>query len=262
MSIRKRADLAHAGACRTSGELMQVASGSIGSTKIRFEAPPAAQVPSEMARFIEWFERTGPGGSESLPAFTRAGTSHLCFESIHPFEDGNGRIGRAIAEKSLAQNTGQPTFVALAATILARRANYYNALEMASTGNEITQWLAWFGCITLEAWRRTLSLIDFLIEKTKLLDRLSGQMNERLEKVLLRIFREGSEGFRGGLSAGKYSTITQASPATVTRDLSDLVEKGALVRSGERRYARYQLAAPLHPVRRVTIGENGQLTEM
>jgi Fic family protein len=215
-----------------------------------------------MTRFIEWFERTGPSGGEPLPALTRAGTAHLYFESIHPFEDGNGRIGRAIAEKSLAQNTGQPTLIALAATILARRANYYDALEMASTGNEITQWLAWFGGVALEAQRRTLSLIEFLIEKTKLLDRLSGHMNERQEKVLLRMFREGPEGFRGGLSAGKYSTITQASPATATRDLSDLVEKGALVRSGERRHARYQLAVPLHPVRRVTIGENGELTEM
>src|SRR6202000_214787 len=100
----------------------------------------------------------------------------------------------------------------------------------ASKGNEITDWLAWFAGITIEAQRRTLALIDFLIDKGKLFDRLKGQLNERQEKALLRMFREGPEGFKGGLSAGKYNTITGASPATATRDLADLVEKGALAR--------------------------------
>ena len=90
-----------------------------------------------MERFIAWFNRTAPGGKEPLPALTRAGVAHLYFESLHPFEDGNGRIGRAIAEKSLAQNLGQPSLIALAATILARRARYYAALEEANKKNEI-----------------------------------------------------------------------------------------------------------------------------
>ena len=160
-----------------------------------------------MAGFIDWFKRTAPGGTEPLPALTRAGAAHLYFESIHPFEDGNGRIGRAMAEKSLAQSLGQPTLIVLAATILARRAGYYHALEAASKKNEITDWLAWFAGITIEAQRRTLALIEFLIDKAKLFDRLKGQLNERQQKALLRMFKEGPEGFKGGLSAGSTARL-------------------------------------------------------
>ena len=261
MLMSGRRDIKDVGCYRTSDEPMQVVSGAIGAPKIHFEAPPSAQVPREMAGFIDWFKRTAPGGTQPLPALTRAGAAHLYFESIHPFEDGNGRIGRAIAEKSLAQSLGQPTLIVLAATILARRASYYNALEAANKQNEITNWLAWFGGVTIEAQRRTLALIEFLIEKAKLFDRLKGQLNERQQKALLRMFKEGPEGFKGGLSAGKYSTITGASPATATRDLADLTDKGALVRTGELRHARYTLSVPLKPVPHVTVSEDGQLVE-
>jgi Fic family protein len=254
-------NLRDVGRYRTSAEPMQVVSGSIGEPRVHFEAPPSARVPSEMKRFISWFGRSAPGGEEPLTALTRAGIAHLYFESIHPFEDGNGRIGRAIAEKALAQTLGQPTLTALAATILARRKSYYEALEAANKENEITRWLMWFAGVAIEAQRRTIALVEFLIDKTKLLDRLKGQLNERQEKTLLRMFREGPEGFRGGLSAGKYSTITGASPATATRDLADLVEKGALVREGERRHARYRLSVPLRLVSHVTLNERGELTE-
>jgi Fic family protein len=261
MLMSGRRDIKDVGCYRTSDEPMQVVSGAIGAPKIHFEAPPSAQVPREMAGFIDWFKRTAPGGTQPLPALTRAGAAHLYFESIHPFEDGNGRIGRAIAEKSLAQSLGQPTLIVLAATILVRRASYYNALEAANRQNEITNWLAWFGGVTIEAQRRTLALIEFLIEKAKLFDRLKGQLNERQQKALLRMFKEGPEGFKGGLSAGKYSTITGASPATATRDLADLTDKGALVRTGELRHARYTLSVPLKPVPHVTVSEDGQLVE-
>jgi Fic family protein len=261
MLMSGRRDIKDVGCYRTSDEPMQVVSGAIGAPKIHFEAPPSAQVPREMAGFIDWFKRTAPGGTQPLPALTRAGAAHLYFESIHPFEDGNGRIGRAIAEKSLAQSLGQPTLIVLAATILVRRASYYNALEAANRQNEITNWLAWFGGVTIEAQRRTLALIEFLIEKAKLFDRLKGQLNERQQKALLRMFKEGPEGFKGGLSAGKYSTITGASPATATRDLVDLTEKGALVRTGELRHARYNLSVPLKSVPRVTVSEDGRLLE-
>jgi len=140
-----------------------------------------------------------------------------------------GRIGRALAEKSLAQSLRQPSLLALAATILSRRTHYYSALEAANKANELTDWLAWFAGITIEAQRRTLAMIEFLIDKTMLFDRLSGQINERQQKALLRMFREGPEGFKGGMSAGKYSTITGASPATTTRDLAELTTKGALM---------------------------------
>jgi Fic family protein len=261
MLMSGRQDLADVGRYRTSAESMQIVSSAMGTPKIHFEAPPSEKVPLEMERFIAWFNRTAPGGPEPLPALTRAGVTHLYFESIHPFEDGNGRIGRALAEKSLAQSLGQPSLIALAATILARRARYYAALEAANKGNEITEWLAWFAGTTIEAQRRTLALIEFLIDKTKLLDRIRGLLNERQEKALLRMFKEGPEGFEGGLSAGNYNTITGASPATTTRDLSDLTEKGALIREGERRHARYKLNVPLRHVPHISVSESGELVE-
>jgi Fic family protein len=254
-------NVSDAGRYRTGAEPTQVVSRAVDEPKVHFEAPPSASVPSEMARFISWFGRTAPGREEPLPALTRAGIAHLYFESIHPFEGGNGRIGRAIAEKALAQSLGQPTLMALAATILARRKGYYEALEAANKENEITRWLMWFAGVAIAAQRRTIALVEFLIDKTKLLDRLKGQLNARQEKALLRMFREGPEGFRGGLSAGKYSTITGASPATTTRDLADLVAKGTLVRDGERRHARYRLSVPVRPVPHVTLNEHGQLAE-
>jgi Fic family protein len=165
----------------------------------------------------------------------------LYFESIHPFEDGNGRIGRALAEKALAQSFGQPALTGLATTILAHRKSYYDALERANKEIEITEWLVWFSEIAIEAQQRTIARIEFLIAKTKLLDRLRVTINDRQRKALLRMMKEGPEGFKGGLSAGNYGVITGASPATTTRDLADLVEKGALLRTGERKHARYAL---------------------
>jgi Fic family protein len=256
-----RRDLKDIGRYRTGDEPMQVISGPLGAPKIHFEAPPSWRIPKEMTRFIAWFNRTAPSGEGPLPALTRAGVSHLYFECIHPFEDGNGRIGRALAEKALAQSVGQPSLIALAATILARRARYYDALEEANKANEVTPWLTWFAGTTIEAQRRTLAIVEFLIDKTRLFDRLGAEMNERQMKALLRMFEEGPEGFRGGMSAGKYATITGASPATTTRDLSDLVEKGALVREGELRHARYRLGVPLRPVAYITLNDRGEIVE-
>lgn len=259
MLVSGRRDLKDVGCYRTGGDPMQVVSRAIYEPKVHFEAPPSSRVKSEMQRFIAWFNRTGPGGREPLPALTRAGTAHLYFESVHPFEDGNGRIGRCLAEKSLAQSLGQPTLIALAATILAKRKSYYGALEAANTKNEITTWLAWFAGVVIEAQSRTMALVEFLIDKAKLLDRLRGHLNQRQEKVLLRMLREGPDGFVGGLSAGKYATIAGASPATATRDLVELVVQGALVRTGERKHTRYQLAIPLRTVTPVVIDEHGDL---
>ena len=246
-------DLPEAGQYRTSTEPMQVVSGPVHARKVHFEAPPSARVPREMRRFLAWFN----GSAAGLGALTRAGIAHLYFESIHPFEDGNGRLGRAVSEKALAQALGRPTLIALPATILVRRKAYYEALARASRSNEVTEWLAWFASAAIEAQRRTTARIEFLIEKTRLLDRLRGQLNARQEKALLRMLREGPEGFQGGLSAGKYATITGASPATTTRDLADLVEKGALRRTGERRHARYFAEVPVGEAGAVTIGADG-----
>jgi Fic family protein len=249
------------GRYRAGSEPMQIISGRIGSPRVHFEAPPAARVPVEMARFIDWFNRTAPSGDEPLPALTRAGIAHLYFESIHPFEDGNGRLGRAIAEKAMAQAIGQPTLNALAATILLRRKNYYASLEKASRTNQLTEWLVWFAGICLEAQQRTAARVDFILDQSRLLETLSGRLNPRQEKVLQRLLREGPEGFVGGLSAANYSAITKASSATTTRDLAELVTLGALTRTGEHRYARYTLNIPLRPVAAITIDANGNFKQ-
>ncbi len=259
MVVSGRRDLKDGGRYRTGTESMEVVSGPVGDPHVHFSAPPSSRVPSEMDRFLVWFDRTHSGGKHPLPALTRAATAHLYFESIHPFEDGNGRVGRAISEKSLAESVGQPTFTSLAATILLRRKHYYEALEAANKQNEITNWLIWFAGVAIEAQQRTIASIEFLIDKTKLFDCLRNELNDRQTKALLRMFREGPEGFQGGLSAGKYSMITGASPATTTRDLSDLVSRGALIREGDLRHARYRLSVPLRHVGQVTINEAGEL---
>lgn len=241
MLTNGRRDLNDIGRYRTHSEPMQIVSGAIYAPKVHFETPPSSQMMPEMEQFITWFNDTAPEGKTPLPALLRAGITHLYFVSIHPFEDGNGRIGRAIAEKALAQCLGQPTLIAIAYTIERNKKAYYLALEQANRWNEITPWLTYFATLVLNAQSYTAAWIEFLINKTKLYDRLRGQLNPRQEKVLERMFREGPDGFIGGLSAEKYIGITGAPRATATRDLQDLVSKGALLRHGERKHTRYLL---------------------
>lgn len=229
------------GGYRTRTDRMRVVSGPDYRRRVHFEAPPSSRVPDEMSRFIGWFNDTAPGGKNPLSALTRAGIGHLYFESIHPFEDGNGRIGRALAEKSLAQNVGQPSLIAIAYTIERDRKDYYAALARNSKDNEITDWLTYFANTVLEAQKSTLKHVDFYVAKAKFYERLRGQLNERQEKVIARMFREGIDGFKGGLSAQNYISITGTSRATATRDLQDLVEKDALTKTGELRHTRYHL---------------------
>jgi Fic family protein len=262
MLMEWRRDIDDIGRYRTHVEPMRVVSGVGYDEKVHFEAPPSEAVPGEMGRFITWFGRTAPDGPEPLPALARAGLAHLYFVCIHPFEDGNGRIGRVIAGKALAQNLGHPMITALAATILARRKAYYDALEANNKHNEVTLWLAWFAAIVIEAERRVGALVEFMIDKTRLLDRLHDRLNDRQQKALLRVLREGPQGFAGGLSAANYISITGASGATATRDLAGLVTLGAFTRTGERRQARYHLAIPLRPVAPVTLGERGDILEV
>lgn len=262
MVTNGRQDLKDIGRYRTHEDPMQIVSGPVHRPNIHFEAPPSPEVPEQMAGFIDWFTRTAPRGTDPLPALTRAGIAHIYFESIHPFEDENGRIGRAVAEKALAQTLGYPTLTALASTILAKRKSYYEALETNNKRIDITAWLVWFFATAIEAERRASALVDFLIDKTRLLDGLRGKLNDRQQKALLRMLREGPQGFRGGLTAGKYASITGGSPATTTRDLADLVEKGALTRAGERRHAHYELSIPVRPVASLPLNEQGDLVEL
>ena len=239
------------GGYRTHADAMQVVSGPDYKRAVHFEAPPSDRLPDEMKRFIAWFNDTAPGAKNPLPAMTRAGITHLYFVCIHPFEDGNGRIGRALAEKSLAQNLGQPSLIVLAYTIERKRKDYYAALERNNKGTEISNWLKYFANTILEAQNNTIKRVDFYVAKAKFYERLRGKLNERQEKVIARMFREGIDGFKGGLSADNYIGISGASRATATRDLQDLVEKGALTKTGELRHTRYHLniAVAAEPVR-------------
>ena len=239
MISNERDDLNDIGRYRTHEDPMQVVSGPSYKTKVHFEAPPSKDVPKEMERFIAWFNQTATNGASPLPALTRAGIAHLYFVSIHPFEDGNGRIARGLAEKVLSQSLGQPTLIALAQTIESHKKRYYDKLELNNKDNEITDWLTYFAKTILDAQDHTQQMIDFLIEKTKLYDKLRGKLNDRQEKVIARMFREGLDGFKGGLSAENYLTITETSRATATRDLQELVEIGALTRTGELKSTRY-----------------------
>lgn len=234
-------DIAVIGGYRKHADPMQVVSGPLHKRNIHFEAPPSDQVPTEMKAFNAWFNETAPKGKQPLPALTRAGMAHLYFVCIHPFEDGNGRIGRAISEKVLAQSVGQPSLIALAHTIERKRKNYYAALERNNKANEITDWLTYFGETVLEAQGSSTKRLDFYLAKVKFYDRYRDTLSDRQSKVIARMFREGIDGFRGGLSAENYLSITKTSPATATRDLQDLVSKGALTRTGELRHTRYHL---------------------
>lgn len=229
------------GEYRQHAEAMQIVSARLDRPTIHFEAPPSAQVAREMDHYVAWFNRTGPGGTAPLAALTRAGLSHLYFESIHPFEDGNGRLGRALAEKSLAQTIGQPSLILLAFTIEKERKAYYDQFERHQQTLDVTQWLVWFAEIALKAQQVTLDRVGLFISKARFYDQHRDQLNDRQAKAVARMFREGPGGFKGGLSADNYLKITGTSRATATRDLQDLVEKGALNRMGERRHTRYRL---------------------
>lgn len=240
--LNGRQDLSVIGGYRTHDDPMQIVSGYIHKPKVHFEAAPSEQVPTEMQGFIDWFNQSTPQGAKPLPALARAGIAHLYFECIHPFEDGNGRIGRALAEKALAQCIGFPTLVALSQTVERNKKAYYQALANANMQTEVTDWLLYFAQTLLKALQYTQTCIEFLIAKTRLFDRLRGKLNARQEKVLVRMFREGPLGFQGGLSAENYIAVADTSRATATRDLQELVQLEALTRTGTLKSTRYHLA--------------------
>lgn len=236
-----RADLAEIGSYRRGPEPMQIVSGPLHRPKVHFEAPPAEAMPMEMERFLVWYNNSAPGGRTPLPALTRASLAHWYFVSIHPFEDGNGRLARALAEKAISQEMGRPSLMALSRTIAARRKEYYGQLEAGNMSNLITDWMVYFAQTMIEAQAQAQRGVELLVEKAKFFDRQRGQLNERQEKALRRMFREGPEGFKGGLSAAKYISLTGASRATATRDLRELVAMGAVRQTGERKSTRYTL---------------------
>ncbi|MBS0606255.1 MAG: Fic family protein [Parachlamydiales bacterium] len=225
------------GGYRTHPEPMQIVSNRYDSPIVFFEAPPSYKVFDEMTKFINWFNSTAGSGS----ILCRAAIAHIYFESIHPFEDGNGRIGRVLIEKVLSQGIGRPVLIAISKMLEKRKKEYYSALEKCNRTLDVHHWVEFFSSIILQAHEESLELLFFLIEKSKLLNAFSGQINPRQTKVLLRMFEEGPNGFKGGLSAENYIAITKATRPTATRDLTDLVEKGVLLKIGELRHTRYYL---------------------
>ena len=234
---------AAAGVYRQHREAMQIVSGPDYAPRVHYEAPPSDLVEAEMDRFLAWYAGT-EAEQDELSALTRAGTAHLHFVCIHPFEDRNGRIGRAIAEKVLAQALGEPSLIALSRTIARRRKGYYAALEEVGPSLDIADWLVWFADTVLDAQLWSERRLVRSIQQAQLFERLRGTLNRRQEKALLALFRSEPDGFEGGLSAGNYRAITRAPASTATRDLADLVAKGALRRSGDRRHTRYWLNLP------------------
>lgn len=231
-----------AGKWRSGTEPMQVVSGTIGKEIVHFEAPPSDQVPMEMDRFITWFNATVPGGAKQiLNPILRSALVHLYFESIHPFEDGNGRIGRALAEKALHQGVELPILISLSQVIEAERNQYYEQLKQAQQTLKVDQWIIYFSGVVLKAQEKVEELIEFSLQKTRLFDTFRAELNERELKALNRMLDEGPDGFEGGMNAKKYMSLTGASKATATRDLQHLRDLGILVPEGGGRSVRYQV---------------------
>jgi Fic family protein len=230
------------GSWREGGDPMQVVSGRLDRPTVHFEAPPSAQVATEMAHFIQWFNDTASGGPKAIShPPVRSALAHLYFESIHPFEDGNGRIGRALSEKALSQGLGSPVVLSLSAAIDAERNAYYDALKAAQRGNEVSEWVRWFVGIVVKAQKDAEAQVRFVLRKFQYFQRYESELNERQLKVVRRMLDAGPEGFIGGMNARKYVSLTGTSKATATRDLQQLVSLGAIVPIGGGRSTRYEL---------------------
>jgi len=205
-----------------SEEPMQVVSGPIGRERVHFKAPSAQQIPEESARFLEWFNQ--PKATDPLLA---AGLAHLWFISLHPFEDGNGRIARAIADMVLAQgeNSSQRSY-SMSAQIREERDDYYNMLERTQKSSlDITSWQEWFlGCLG-RAIERAHENLDEALQKARFWERYAREpLNERQIKVLNRAM----DNFEGKLTSSKWAKIAKCSQDSAGRDIKDLIERGAL----------------------------------
>ncbi|MCH5719669.1 Fic family protein [Niabella hibiscisoli] len=231
----------NAGVYRTGKGPMQIISGAIGKEVVHFEAPPSNEVAGEMKKFVKWYNSFETSRNDIRNIFIKTSISHLYFESVHPFEDGNGRIGRAIAEKCLSQSLGRPVLMSLSRTIEKDRKKYYNALKYAQRTLDITEWILYFSKVILESQKNAKQMVLFTIGKAKFLDIHKHHLNERQLKTIMKMFDVGIAKFEGGMTSQKYVSITKASRATATRDLQDLVYKNILIQKGEGRSVRYDL---------------------
>jgi len=238
-----RRDLAVIGGYRTNedDDPMQVVSNrqDIERPKVHFEAPTSGALNNEMTAFFDWFNWTGPEQKNGLLPLARAGIAHFYFLCIHPFEDGNGRIARAISEKALSQDVGEAALISLSNVIEGNKRDYYRMLELHNRTLDLTEFLIYFANVVLQAQANSQKLVEFLIEKAKFYKRHDKDLNDRQKKVISRLFDAGPEGFEGGLSAKNYRTIAKTPSATATRDLQDLVRKNILVSTGALKSTRY-----------------------
>lgn len=218
---------------------MQVISGPIGREKVHYEAPPAGQVSDEMAKFLLWFEQPG-----DIDPLLIAGLAHLWFVTIHPFEDGNGRIARTIADMALARSekTGQ-RFYSMSAQIRLEHKGYYDALEWTQKGElDVTRWQDWFLNCLLSAIEGAQDILSSILVKARFWERFAKEpLNERQIKILNRLL----DGFEGKLTTSKWAKIAKCSQDTAYRDILDLIDRDALQKdAGGGRSTSYSLVIP------------------
>ncbi|WP_051952992.1 Fic family protein [Xenophilus azovorans] len=242
------------GRFRDHADPMQIVSGRPGREVVHYTAPPSAEVPREMTAFLDWFAATTPadGRPAALDGIARAAIAHLWFETIHPFEDGNGRLGRAVADMALAQDSAAgagaaPRLYSLSRQLLAARADYYAALQQAqSGGTDVTPFVEWFANAFAQACDAAGEVIQASLTRSRFwaAQAQRGTLNERQRKLLQRLLLAGDGGFLGGLNVEKYLKMVDASKATATRDLSDLVRQGLLHTRGQGKALRYYISVP------------------
>jgi Fic family protein len=207
---------------------MQVVSGPLGRQRVHFEAPPAAQLESEIARFLAWAT-----SASNEPPLIKAGLAHLWFVTLHPFDDGNGRIARAVGDLFLARADDSPQrFYSLSAQIQRERNAYYDILERTQKQSmEVTEWLAWFLATLHRAVDQAQHTLDAVLAKTRFWQRWaapgSAPLNERQAKLVNRLL----DGFDGKLTSSKWAAIAKFSPDTALRDITDLLARGVLRKS-------------------------------
>jgi len=226
---------------RIGDQPMQVVSGPIGKERVHYLAPPAEQIHVEMVRFFKWW-RNPP---ENLDGLVRAAIAHFWFVTIHPFDDGNGRIARAITDMALAQDEGSGRrLYSMSSQIMDERKTYYSILERTQKGSgDLTDWIVWF----LSCFERTVGRSRRIVKKTLQAARLwqtlaSIDLNERQRKVINKLVEVGPGKFEGGLTNKKYVGMTRTSRETAKRDITDLVKKGILLKNrGRGRSTSYRL---------------------
>jgi hypothetical protein len=204
---------------------MQVVSGALGKEKVHYQAPPAKEIEKEMKLFIDWFNLN----NETDPVL-KAGIAHLWFVTIHPFEDGNGRISRAISDMLLARSDEQSNrFYSMSSQIRKERSSYYNILESTQKGNlDITNWLEWFLNCLLNAINSSEKILEKIIDKHIFwLNNTKVNLNERQRKILNLLF----DNFEGVLNTTKWAKINKCSQDTALRDIQDLIDKEILIKS-------------------------------